>query len=106
MLRCGFMNRQEKHTGSVCVWGGGGGEPGMCEHTFKLLSCSSCYISIFNACITFTYCGEKPSIQLVHLFVEAYFKPVAAARETAAFPSTCLCYLIGPSSYPAAVLYI
>ena len=26
MLRCGFMNRQEKHTGSVCVWGGGGNQ--------------------------------------------------------------------------------
>ena len=40
-----------------------------------------------------------------YLFVEAYLKPVAAARETAAFPATGLCFLIGLSSHPAA-LYI
>ena len=51
-------------------------------------------------------CGEKPSIQLVHLSVKAYFKPVAAACETAAFPATYLCFLIELSSSPAAVLYI
>ena len=55
-----------------------GGKPGMCEHTF----------------------------QLVYLFVDAYLKPVAAARETAAFPATSLCFLIGLSSHPATALYI
>ena len=30
MLKCGFMDRQEKVHGSV--WG----KPGMCEHTFQL----------------------------------------------------------------------
>ena len=53
------------------------GKPGMCEYNFLL----------------------------VYLFIEAYLKPVAAARETAAFPATCLCFLIGLSSHPAAALY-
>ena len=44
--------------------------------------------------------------QLVYFFVKAYLKPVAAAHETAAFPATCLCFLIGLSSHPAAALYI
>ena len=77
MLRCGFMDTG-KSTLEVCVWGGGGGEPGMCEHTF----------------------------QLVYLFVEAHHKPVAAACETTAFPATCLCFVIGLISHPAAALYI
>ena len=52
-------------------------------------------------------CREKPRInQLVYLFIEAYLKPVAATRETAAFPATCLCFFIGLSSHTAAALYI
>ena len=62
MLKCGFMDRQEKHM-EVC-----GGKPGMCEHNF----------------------------QLVYLFVAAYLKPVAAARETASFLASCLCFLYLP----------
>ena len=60
----------------------------MCEHTLHLLRRKTKYQ------------------QLVHLLVEAYLKPVAAACETAAFPVTCLCFLIGLSSYPAAALYV
>ena len=33
------------------------------------------------------------TFQLVYLFVEVYLKPVAAARETAAFLASCLCFL-------------
>ena len=66
------------------VWGGGGNQE--CVNTF----------------LHYFYCREKPSISLV----VAYLKPVAAARETVAFPATCLCFFIGLSSHPAAALYI
>ena len=83
MVRCGFMERQEK---AQCV--GGNQE---CVNTFLHY---------------FIFIAEKNQVSVGYLFVEAYLKPVAAARETAAFPATCLCFLIGLSSHPAAALYI
>ncbi len=73
----------------------------MCEHTFPLYSIA---VVAIRACMHYFYCGEKPSInQLVYLFVEANLKPVADARETAAFPATCLCLLIGLSSHSSTI---
>ena len=47
------------------------------------------------------------TLQLVYLFVEVYLKPVAAARETAAFLASCLCFLYWAQwSLSSSIIYL
>ena len=76
----------------------------MCERILSLYSTAA--VAIFrlaHTCITFIV-GKKTSInQVVYLLVEANLKPVAAACETTGL-SESSCFLIGPSSHPAAAI--
>ena len=107
MLKCGFMDRQEKVHGSVR----GNRE---CVNTpfswcTSLLRLSQLVAAARKTAAFLANClpllgsvvtqQQHYTFKSVSVLVEAYLKPVA-------FLATSLCFLIGLSSHPAAALYI